>query len=235
MKLSVEEADAITKARYLAFANNTWKRHACYIRSFLKFCAVRKLSLFDCTPSVINLFLLKESQDGKSTGVIESFLDAYSFVVKFFGMQNHADVQCVTDVKKFIEKVTVRNSRTRAAFGSAEVRLLWDRLEQKNGPIENWSKIQLRTFTMAVFQHRTFCRFSDLEKIRLDDVLFDADYFKILIRCSKTDQSGKGSYVYVTKKCTGFRDAHMLMCVYIQKMDFNNVTGTEIYLFPPLK
>jgi hypothetical protein len=123
--------------------------------------------------------MLKEAQAGKSTGVIESFLDAYSFVVKIFSMPNHADVRSVSDIKKFIEKVTVRKSRTRAAFGSAEVRLLWDRLEKKNGPIENWSKMQLRTFTMAVFQHRTFCRFSDLEKIRLNDVLFNADYFKI--------------------------------------------------------
>jgi hypothetical protein len=179
--------------------------------------------------------MLKEAQNAKSIGVIASFLDAYSFVVKFFGMQNHAEIGSVSDIKKFVEKVTVRNSRTRAAFGSAEVRLLWDKLEKKHGPIEKWSKLQLRTFTMAVFQHRTFCRFSDLEKIRIDDVLFNADYFKIFIRCSKTDQAGKGSFVYVPKKCTGFRDAHMLMCVYIQKMDFNNVTGTEMYLFPPLK
>jgi integrase len=235
MTLPSHEADEVTRSRYLAYATNTWKRHASYIRSFLKFCENRSLNIFDCTPSVINLFLIKEAQNSKTTGVIESFLDAYSFVMKFFEMPNHANVNSVTEIKRFVEKVTVRNTRTRAAFGAAEVRILWEKLTAKYGPIESRSKMQLRSFTLAIFQHSTFCRFSDVEKIKLDDVMFHTDYFKVYIRCSKTDQAGNGSYVYVPKANTGFRDPHMLMCVYIQKMEFEKCKSEDLYLFPPLK
>jgi hypothetical protein len=179
--------------------------------------------------------LIKEAQTCKSTGVVECFLDAYSFVVKFFDMPNHAMEHSVGQVKKFVEKVTVRNTKTRAAFGANEVRILWEKLCNKYGPIENWSKLQIRSFTLAIFQHSTFCRFSDINKIKMDDVLFHTDYFKVFIRCSKTDQAGNGSYVYVPKSRTGFRDPHMLMCVYIQKMELDKDGSTDMYLFPPLK
>jgi hypothetical protein len=121
----------------------------------------------------------------------------------------------VGQVKKFVEKVTVRNTKTRAAFGANEVRTLWEKLCNKHGSIETWSKLQLRSFTLVIFQHSTFC--------------------KVFIRCSKTDQAGNGSYVYVPKLRTGFRDPHMLMCVYIQKMELDKDVSTDMYLFPPLK
>jgi hypothetical protein len=234
-RLAYEEADDLTRCRFLAYATTTWKRHASSIRCFLDFCKSRELNFFDCTPSIINLFLLKVAQDGKTTGFMDSFIDAYNFIVKFYDMPSFAAESVVSDVRKFVEKVTVRNSRLRAAFGSAEVRKLWDSMEENFGSVESWSKLNLRTFVMSVFQHRTFCRFSDLEKIKLEDVIFNADYFKIFIRCSKTDQTGQGSYVYVPKCTTGFKDAHMLMCVYIQMMEFNDCTSTDMYLFPPLK
>jgi integrase len=229
------DADDLTRCRFLAYATTTWKRHASSIRCFIDFCKNRELNMFECTPSILNLFLLKIAQDGKTTGFMDSFLDAYKFVVKFFDMPSYASDTVVQDVRKFVEKVTVRNSRTRVAFGSAEVRKLWDKMENDYGSVESWSKLRLRTFVMSVFQHKTFCRFSDLEKIKIEDVIFNADYFKVFIRYSKTDQSGHGTYVYLPKCTTGFKDAHMLMCVYIQRMDFNDSNSADMYLFPPLK
>jgi hypothetical protein len=94
--------------------------------------------------------LIKEAQTCKSTGVIECFLEAYSFVVKFFDMPNHAMEHSVGQVKKFVEKVTVRNTNTRAAFGANEVRTLWEKLCNKYGSIENWSKLQIRSFMIIL-------------------------------------------------------------------------------------
>jgi hypothetical protein len=50
----------------------------------LLFCEHRELNSFECTPSILNLFMLHAAQQGKSVGVIESFLSAWSFVSRFF-------------------------------------------------------------------------------------------------------------------------------------------------------
>ena len=50
---------------------------------------------------------------------------------------------------------------------------------------------------MTVFQHVSFCRFSDLRSLRLADVLHEVDYFKIHVRYSKTDQAGLGQTVFI--------------------------------------
>jgi hypothetical protein len=180
--------------------------------------------------------MLTEAKNGKSTGSIDSFLDAYAFVTKFFGMANYSADESVKTVKKFIEKSTRKIVNAKTAFGTDEVRRLFDFNVSRYGPVESWSKLLLRTFMLTVFQHKTFCRFSDVSKIKIDDVLFNADYFKIHISSSKTDQAAKGDSVYVAKSTSGFLDPHMLMCVYFHKMGFDHSSkNCDLYLFPPLQ
>jgi len=52
-----------------------------------------------------------------------------------------------------------------------------------------------RTFMMAVFQHKTFCCFSDLKNIKFEDLFHDVDLFKIHVKLSKTDQQGNGKWL----------------------------------------
>jgi hypothetical protein len=181
--------------------------------------------------------MLAEAQKGKTTGAIVSFLDAYAFITKFFDMPNYSEDQSVKDVKRFVEKSTRTVTNVKNAFGAEEVRKLFDYNVRHFGPIDTWPKLLLRTFTLSVFQHKTFCRFSDVAKIKIDDVIFNADYFKIHISSSKTDQTAKGDFVYVAKSSSGFLDPHMLMCVYFHKMGFDhsNSKNCDMYLFPPLK
>jgi hypothetical protein len=87
---------------------------------------------------------------------------------------------------------------------------------------------------MTVLQHATFCRYSDVKEIRLADILFELDYFKITIRYSKTDQEGVGQYVYVSKSA-GVYDAHMLLCLYLTVVPETDADPTRCYLFPPLR
>ena len=206
------------------------------MRPFLQFCVERDLSIFSCTPYIVNLFLLAQAQNGVSFGTIQSFLDSYAFVLKFYGVINFLDDPMVRTVKKFTEKTCARHTTVKSPFGSAEVRKMWDSIDEKYGSIENMPRKELRSFVMAVFQHQTFCRFSDIEKITLGDILHDVDYFKITSRYSKTDQGGEGQHVYLPKLSSPVRNAHMLMCLYIEKMGFHGLAGkTDVYLFPPLK
>jgi len=149
-------------------------------------------------------------------------------------MPNHVEDKSVADTKKFVEKICPHVTNKKRPFGSTEVRVIFDHLLRKYGSIEKIPLPELRTFTLAVFQHKTFCRFSDIEKITLSDVLFHTDYFKIKISSSKTDQGGKGQQVFLTGDKNGFLDPHMLLCVYMHRMSFDN-HAAEVYLFPPLK
>jgi len=227
------EAAFLFKTRVLVYNPTTWQRYASSVRGFVDFCRRREMSIFQCTPSVINLYILKLAQDGVSYSMVELFQQSLSFVYKFYLMPNFATDKTVLDTLKFAGKVCTHRSNKKAPFGSAEVRLVFDKLMSKYGRIENLSAVDLRTFVMAIVQHKTFCRFSDVSKIRLDDMIFHADYFKIHIKQSKTDQQGKGGWVYIPKDNSGFLDAHMLCCVYLHKLGLDN-KEPDMYLFPPL-
>jgi hypothetical protein len=230
------EAAKLLQVRILAYASATWLRHASAIKRFIEFCAVRELSLFESTPYIVNLFLLHRIQDGASIGSLESFLDALALVLKFFGVYDFSTDPMIKSVLKFAQKACVHINRQKSAFGSAEVRAIWDSIDQKYGGINNVPKNVLRTFMLAVFQHQTFCRFSDVAKISLADMFHEVDYFKIKISFSKTDQGGEGQWVFLPKSQSPFRDSHMLLCLYIQRMDFpDSVSPEKLFLFPPLK
>ncbi len=77
--------------------------------------------------------------------------------------------------------------------------------------VENLSLKNLRTFKLAVFRHKTFCRFSDLQQITLGDVFHEVDYFKIHIGFTKTDQQDEGQWLFC--QSLPFRHSHMLMCL----------------------
>lgn len=119
------------------------------------------------------------------------------------------------------------------AFGSDEIRRIWDKIDTELGGVQNLSSSDLRTFVLAVFQHKTFCRFSDVKQLKLKDILFNVDYFKVHIKYSKTDQGGLGQNVYLTCNTSHSRNAHMLMCLFLQKI--HSDPTDQVYLFPPLK
>ena len=230
-----EDERLLFQARVLAFAPGTWATHVSACKDFLKFCSERKVYALTSGPSVINLFLLHSGQAGKSFGFIERFTSAYSFFSRFF-LTSYGLDPVIEQVKKFLQKVCPKISNVKEAFGSAEVRKIWDKIDVKSGGIPGLTKIELRTFVMAVFQHKTFCRYNDLSVIKIDDVLYYDDYFKVKISCSKTDQRGEGHEVFVVKSASSYRDPHMLMCLYLSAMGFDDVADGEVmYLFPPLK
>ena len=231
-----EEAVKLLQVRVLAYASATWIRHASSVKKFVQFCTQRELNIFECTPYIINLFLLNQIQDGVSYGFICNFLEGLAFVLRFYDVKDYVGDSMVKIMKKFALKACKHQSNVKKPFGSAEVRTIWNALDEKYGNVQNFPLDKLRTFVMAVFQHQTFCRFSDIAKIKLEDLLHDVDYFKVHISMSKTDQGGEGQWVLLPKSDSPFRNAHMLLCLYIHRMGFNSAAETDLlYLFPPLK
>ena len=125
--------------------------------------------------------MLQLGQAGASSGCIESFLASISFLYKFYLVREAVIDPTVHDIKTFLSKVCPRHTNRKCAFGSAQIRTMWDALEAKRGGIEFLSALELRTFVMAVFQHATFCRYSDVANLKLSDLCYDLDYFKVTI------------------------------------------------------
>jgi hypothetical protein len=227
--------DNLFRAKVLAYSISTWKGHASAIKGFLQFCEVRELNPFECTPSILSLYMLAAAQAGKTVGVFDSFLNAWSFICRFFMCTDYTKESSVAALKKFAEKACTKKSNKKLPFGSAEIRKIWDRIDAEKGGVQNLNFKDLRTFMISVFQHKTFCRFADLKDITLADVFHEVDYFKIHVKFTKTDQKGGGQWLYVPKDCSGYRDPHMLMCLYIHHLELNTaVPSPHVYLFPPL-
>jgi hypothetical protein len=131
-----------------------------------------------------------------------------------------------------VAKVCPKNSNLKQPFGSFEVRKMWNFIEKKYPSLSRVPIVTLRTFVLAVVQYHSFCRFSDLAVVKLSDVVFDVDYFKIVIEYSKTDQAGAGQNAYVLKSADKLRNPHMLMCLYLRELDSYDVP--DLFLFPPL-
>ena len=66
-------ASPVFQVRVLAFATTSWTTHVNNLKEFMEFCGLRSISPFDCTPAIINLYLLHSAQKGKSYGYIERF------------------------------------------------------------------------------------------------------------------------------------------------------------------
>jgi integrase len=233
-KLPVEDANSLLRSRYLAYAETTWSRHAAAIRSLNYFCKSRLCTVFTCTDTLFNLFLLDELKKGTTVSVIKSTVDAYSFVVKFFGELNVSESRAVHDILKFIEKVGKRNSNKKCAFGEAELLTTYRYYVKKFGPFENWPLLESRTFMLALVQTVTFCRYSEIQNVEVNDIQFDTDYFKILIKKSKTDQQSRGEYVYIPKMLGTPIDGHMMFCLYLKRLDCGKKSG-NVKLFSSLK
>jgi hypothetical protein len=229
------DIDNLSRARILAYTVGTWSGYANSIKGFLAFCKHRELSPFECTPSILNLYILFEAQKGRSVGFFEKFLHAWSFMCRFFLCADYTKDAVVGDLKKFVAKACPRPSNKKLPFGADEVRKIWDGIDAAGG-LEKLDLKMLRTFMIAVFQHKTFCRFAEVKNIQLGDLFHTVDYFKIHVKYSKTDQGGKGQWLYLPKLNSEYRDPHMLMCLYVHHLELDkHVPSPHMYLFPPLQ
>ena len=117
----------------MAFAITTWKQHSTYIRDFHTFCERRELNIFECTPYIINLYILLLAQNGKTFASIEAFLSAISFVFKFYLVRDFVQDKMIKDMKRFVAKVCRHGHNTKEAFGeSTDTIMLCSQCEKKS-------------------------------------------------------------------------------------------------------
>ena len=110
--------------------------------------------------------MLVLAQKGKSFGTIEAFLSAISFVFKFYLVRDFVQDPRIKDMKRFLAKVCRHGNNKKEAFGSTQVRLLWNQID-KDGGLEHITLVQLWTFVMTVFQHFADFRISVIYNLKM--------------------------------------------------------------------
>ena len=136
-----DDQKLLFQARVLAFSKSTWTTHTSQLQEFLDFCGLRNYSPLECTPQIINLFILQAAQRGKLYGSIERFLSALSFLYKFLLISNSLEKE-VMDIKQFMQKVCPHKSNKKDALGSLEIRKIWDSIDQKHKNVQSLNRTE---------------------------------------------------------------------------------------------
>jgi site-specific recombinase XerD len=197
-----DSCEEVVRAKILAYAVSTWQSYASKFKEFKRFCEERKIAVIESNVPTVVMFLLKMALEGKSVTTINGYLTAVEFAFKWFLICDLQSDPQLVDVKRFVEKSCPRRSNKKHALGVAEIRKIWEKLLSQYDDIENVPALRLRTFVMTVIQHSSFCRFSDISSLKLDDLVYSMDYYSINIRYSKTDQVGTGQVAYIPKMIT---------------------------------
>lgn len=199
------------------------------------FCKNRDVQPYPVNVSILNLCLFSLAEKSKTQGVLESIVKAVSFASNFLGCGGIASHYSVKQMLKFTGKVCITKTNPKSGLRASDIRVLWEKIEKIG--LKNLSTAQVRTFVMSIFMHATFCRFSDAASLKLDDILYTEDYFKIRIGFSKCNTTGVPQYVVLPNNNNKF-NPHRLMCLYLETMGFsemNNETVEHVFLFPPLE
>ena len=217
------------KGVLLRFTVNTLKKHVPYAQKYFKFCLDYSFSTLPVDQCCLELFLIQSRDDGKSKTCLNSFIFAVNFVTSIFGYSKNFSVT-FRYITRYLDKFSVVRKLNRKGFRKDSLVVLWNRIFNAGG-FKCLTKLELRSFVMVNFCYYTLSRFDCITKIRLVDLHFEDDFFKVLISSSKTDQNAEGQYIFLPKK--SFHCPFKLLCNYIHIFDFDNMQNP--FLFPPLK
>ena len=209
------------KAYILSYSFNTLIRYSNSAKVF--FAENKKLPI---STSSLNLYLISEAEKGRTYTSIESILQAIKFVSKFLGFTTESLTS--KQINLFLRKYCNLTVKRRDGFQKSDLYNLWEKIYQKGGYI-NLSKSDLRSFVIINFCYATLARFDCASQIKLENLEYQNNVFKITVPKSKTDQQGNGQKIYLAHKPKF--SPHRLLCDYIHIFNLSE----ESYLFPPLK
>ena len=215
------ERNKVFKSYIVGYSVNTLKRHF-IIKHFFE---EKKIFFVKDLVPHMNLFLIKNVENGKSYDSLTSIIDAFRFIVKLFDFRA-IESDTFYHLRKYIKKFAVKINRDRLGFRYTHLEKIYKNLKC----VHTLTPCNYRSFIMIVFMYHTLCRYDCITHIQMKHITFHSNFFEILIVKSKTDQEGRGQKVYVPHK--PLWSPHRLLCDYIMDCNFQN---DDDFLFPPLK
>ena len=215
--LTDSEKRELFKAQIMSFSVNTVKNYALRCKVFFNFSKQKSDKVFPVRLSLLNLFLLKEGNLGKSIGSLKYFIASLDFFCKIFGYGTVGAEKTVKLTLKFLEKMCKKVTRYRRPFTLNILEKLFENID-KHGGIEKLNFIQLRTLIMITVCYYSLMRFDDIKKIELSNIIREPEFFKFNIIYSKTDQPGHGQSAYVVSTDAKY-DPYILVKDYLKKLE----------------
>ena len=208
------------------FSYSTLIGHSGNIKRYLAYYSGKNWETFPLNESCLNIFMMHLCKSGNSYHSIESHVLSIQFVSKFLGFKS--EFSPFSASKKFVSKLAHTNKRFRKPFQKRHVEILCQKVLDHGG-LQSLVLSEMRSFVMCLFCYYTLARFDCATNVKLSNIEYKMDYFKITIPFSKTDQSGSGQTVYLVRQ--PIYDPFMIFCEYLQFIS----DEPEMYLFPSLK
>jgi site-specific recombinase XerD len=228
-----DQQDLIIRSKILAYSLSTWRGHISAYQGFVRFCNAKQIEPVECTPPSVTLYLLELAGKRKSIGVVNRAIAAITLINKWLIIDDISADPHIVEIRKFLNKTCPKTCNLKQAIGVKEIRKVWDKLELEYKDLTRVPDVMFRSFVLMVTQHASFCRYSDLAGVKLDDLLFSIDYFKVHITVSKTDQAGHGQSAFIPCYSNPYRCPQKLMCLFLHK--FHPDPEPDVYLFPALE
>lgn len=200
-------------------SKNTAKKYDGYFLKFVNWCKTNNLDYLPAKESTICAFLCDLVTNHSSCSVIDSC---------YFGIKwKHTVSLCsVNPCDSALCRMTyegcrrtsgqVVNQKTPISVG------ILNKIVDAYSGIYGDTVKNLRLCVMCVLGFSGFFRYSELSSIRMNDLSFKSDHVSIRIRCSKTDQIGKGTDVVIA--ATGNK-----LCPVSWLKKYINVAGLASY------
>lgn len=161
------------------------------------YCAARNLSPLPASPDAVAGFVVYCKEAGKKPATVSRYLSTIARFHRAAQLFNPSSSEAVQmELKGLTNEVSVRQRQARG-LGMAEIQ------EFLNSPGDNFPALRERAMLCVAYDAMT--RRSELISIDVEDLKFlDDRTGRLLIRRSKTDQTGKGHVAYLSRQTVGF-------------------------------
>ena len=176
-----------------AYAPNTLRAYRADMLEFIGFCVHKQCQALPASPNTVAAFLVSTLDQGIKTTTIKRKVSSISAVHRLLGM---SDPTKAAEVKLAMRKIQ-RQLGTRCKQAYPITRVILDKLlaicEDDLRGVRNRTLLLLACDSMR--------RRSELVSLRVEDLLWPShDTLSILLRKSKTDQTGTGHWVHLTQE-----------------------------------
>jgi integrase len=201
-----------------AYPEATLKAWRCDWVIYGGYCATRNLSPLPASPDTVAGFVVYCKEAGKKPATVSRYLSTIARFHRAAQLFNPCASEAVQmEMKGFTREVSVRQRQARG-LGMVEIQAFL------KSPGDNLPTLRERAMLCVAYDAMT--RRSELIAIDVEDLRFwDNGTGRLLIRRSKTDQTGEGHVAYLSRQTVGFLKAWLKVAGIKEGPVFRRIIG----------
>ena len=172
-------------------AHNTLRAYKADFKDFSSFCAKNGFTSLPTEPKIIALYLTKLSKYSKFS-TLKRRIASISVIHKLKGHYLDIKHPIIMENLHGIKRILGSRQRSKKPILINDLKLIIKAINEEKNEINKKEKEQLRNKALILIGFAGGFRRSELVSIQYEDIEFVAEGVKILIKKSKTDQSGEG-------------------------------------------